>query len=536
MSEILGHFDHIIVGAGSAGCVLANRLSADPKRRVLLLEAGGEDWNPWIHVPIGYGKLFTHPKLNWLFSTEPEPGLNNRKIPQPRGRVLGGSSSINGLIYIRGQREDFDHWRQLGCVGWSFDDVLPYFKRAEHQVRGEDAYHGSDGPLTVSDQSEPHELCDALIAAAEQMGLPRNDDFNGVTQEGAGYYQLTTKQGRRCSAATAYLRPVRDRRNLVILPNAHARRILFDGRRAIGIEWASRGDIKTAQANGDIILAAGAINTPHLLQVSGVGGGKLLQDIGARIVHDLPGVGENLQDHMQVRHVFRASKPITLNDDLASLTRRIRIGWRYLSQRKGPLTVSAGYAGAFLRTDPCAATPDLQLLFINFSSQKMGDRLDTFSGFTVSACPLRPESRGWVRAATCDPHQAPRIFANYLGTLADENAIISGMKQIRELMRQPAVLDYWEHEVSPGSSIATDEQLLDYARATGASLYHPTCSSKMGVDLAAVVDPELRVYGLENLRIADGSIMPALVSGNTNAAIIMIGEKASDLVLGRNRA
>lgn len=530
-----GSFDYIVVGAGSAGCVLANRLSADPRHRVLLLEAGGRDSNPWIHVPLGYGKLFNHPKLNWHYRTAAEPELDGRVINQPRGRVLGGSSSINGLIYIRGQAEDFDGWRQAGCTGWSYDDVLPYFIRAEDQARGPDAFHGSGGPLSVSDESEPHALCDAFIDAAHQAGLPRNADFNGATQEGAGYYQTTSRRGRRCSAAVAYLRPARARANLRVVTDAHASRVLIERRTATGVAWTVGDAVWTAQASAEVILATGAVNTPQLLELSGVGSGAWLQALGIDTVHDLPGVGEGLQDHLQVRHVYRASQKLTLNDDMASLWGQARIGWRYLTQRKGPLTVSAGYAGAFLRTDERLASPDIQLHFITFSTDKMGTRLDDFSGFTVSSCQLRPESRGHVHAVSPDPRVAPAIVANYLSTATDRATTVAGMRAVRGIMRQQAIAHLLDAEVAPGAARQDDAALLGYARATGSSLYHPTCTAAMGTGARAVVDPSLRVRGIDRLRIADGSIMPSVVSGNTNAAIIMIGEKAADLIMAETK-
>lgn len=527
----LGVFDFIIVGAGSAGCVLANRLSADGRHLVLLLEAGGQDLNPWIHVPLGYGKLFLDEKVNWRFHTEPEPNLDNRRIFQPRGKVLGGSSSINGLVYVRGQRQDFDGWRQAGNVGWGFEDVLPYFIRAEDQARGADAYHGVGGPLSVSDQSEPHPLCDAFILASQQAGHPRNDDFNGAQQEGAGYFQTTSRRGRRCSAAVAYLNPAKARKNLKIVTHAHVARVLFQGRRAVGVEWRDRGETLSATAQREVILSAGAIQTPQLLQLSGVGPGALLQDLGVPLVHDSVGVGENLQDHLQARCVFRCKEQITFNDDMANPLRTALIGLRYLLQQKGPLTVSAGYAGGFFRTDPRLATPDIEVHFINFSVNKMGDALDPFSGFTASSCQLRPESRGHVRAKTPHAQDAPAIFCNFLGTETDRATHVAGIKLIRDIIAQPAMQPFFESERLPGAEARTDADILAYIRANAGSIYHPSCTARMGVDPGAVVDSRLNVLGVEGLRVADASITPSVVSGNCNAAVIMIGEKAADLVL-----
>jgi choline dehydrogenase len=529
-------FDYIIVGAGSAGCVLANRLSASGRHRVLLLEAGPEDRNPWIHVPLGYGKLFKDARFNWLFESEPEPELDGRRVMQPRGKVLGGSSSINGLIYMRGQREDYDLWRQLGNVGWSYDDVLPYFKRAEDQARGADAFHGTGGPLGVADQSEPHPLCEAFIAAAGQTGIPRNDDFNGATQEGAGYFQTTSRRGRRCSTAVGYLAPARGSANLRVATRAQAGRVLFDGKRASGVAWRDPGGEHTARAEGEVILAAGAFGSPQLLQLSGVGPGDLLRSHGLPVVHEVPGVGADLSDHLQVRMMFRCRRRITFNDDMASLTGRLRIGLRYALTRKGPLTVSAGYAGAFFRTDPRLATPDIQVHFLLFSTDRMGESLHRFPGFTASVCQLRPESRGWVRIRSADPAVAPAIQPNYLSAETDRRANVEGLKILRRIHQQPAMAPFVEAELDPGPEAADDAALLAHCRRRGSTIYHPTGTCRMGPDARAVVDERLRVKGLGGLRVVDGAVMPTLVSGNTNAPIIMIAEKASDMILMDARA
>lgn len=530
-ARAFGRFDYIIVGAGSAGCVLANRLSADGRLRVLLLEAGGPDDNPWIHVPLGYGKLFDHPVYNWRFSTEPEPYLDGRRIAQPRGRVLGGSSAINGLVYMRGQREDFDGWAAAGNTGWGYDDLLPYFRRSEDQARGEDEWHGVGGPLAVSDQSEPHPLCDAFIRASVESGYPENPDFNGAFQDGAGYFQTTSRRGRRASTATAYLRPARTRKNLVVVTHAHVQKLLCAGGRVSGVLWRQHGQAFSAEAGAEVIMAAGAIGTPQILQLSGIGPGEWLSDLGITPVLAHEGVGRDLQDHLQVRTVYRANRPVTLNDDLASPFRSIGIGLRYLLQRKGPLTVSAGYAGAFLRTPLSPDRADIQVHFITFSTAKMGDRLDPWSGFTASICPLRPESRGFVRATSPDPDAAPAIQVNYLATENDRRTAIEGLRELRRIMHAPAMQSEWGEEVKPGPGHDDDESLLAYIRANGASIYHPTCTARMGVDDRAVVDPALKMRGIDGLRIVDGSVMPSVVSGNTNAAIIAIAEKASDLIL-----
>lgn len=527
----VGAYDFIIVGAGSAGCVLANRLTANGRYRVLLLEAGGADTNIWIHIPIGYGKLFVDPSVNWLFQSEPQPNLDNRRISQPRGKVLGGSSSINGLIYIRGQREDFDHWRQCGATGWGFDDVLPYFIKSEDQSRGADALHGAGGPLPASDQVEPHPLCEAFIEASRQAGHPVNTDFNGASQEGAGYFQTTSRNGVRVSAAVAYLNPARHRANLRIVTGAHVTKLIMEGKRAVGVEWRVAGEVQSARANREVILSAGAIGSPHIMQLSGLGPRALLQEHGVAPIADLPGVGMHLQDHLQARIVYRSTRAFTFNDVMNNPLRTAQAGLQYVLQRKGPLAISAGYAGGFFKTDERVASPDIQVHFINFSTTKMGDALHKFSGFTASSCQLRPESRGSVTLRSPDPLTAPAIDPNYLATDMDRRINVEGLRLIRRIMDQPAIARYVVAEEEPGAGVASDEQLLAYCRARGGSLYHPTCTARMGDAPDAVVDPRLRVRGVEGLRVVDGSVMPSVVSGNSNAAIIMIGEKAADMIL-----
>jgi choline dehydrogenase len=525
-----GSFDYIIVGAGSAGCVLADRLSASGRYRVLLLEAGGLDRNIWIHIPLGYGKLFSNAKFNWLYQSEPEPELNNRKIIQPRGKVLGGSSSINGLLYIRGQREDFDHWRQLGNTGWSFEDVLPFFRQAEDQQRGADELHGSGGPLAVSDV-EPHPLCDAFIKAAEQAGYPRNDDFNGPTQEGAGYFQMTTRNGRRCSTARGYLNPAKRRANLKVVSDALASRVLFDGKKAVGVEYTKGGVVHRAGAEGEVILSGGAFNSPQLMQLSGVGPGSLLQKFGIDVVNDMPGVGDDLQDHFQARFNYKCSEPITTNDAMATLRGRVGMVLDYAFNRGGPLSIGAGYAGGFFKTDPSLASPDVQIHFILFSADSVGQKLHTFPGFLASICQLRPQSRGHVRIKSADPAQAPAIQPGYMSAPADREVMIEGMKLTRRIMGQPAISRYIVEELNPGAGVTSDADLLAFAREKGTTIFHPTSTCRMGADAKAVVDERLRVHGIKGLRVIDGSIMPTVVSGNTNAAIVMIAEKGAKMIL-----
>jgi choline dehydrogenase len=524
-------FDYIIVGAGSAGCVLANRLSADGKHSVLLLEAGPKDSNLWIHVPLGYGKLFKDKTVNWMYQTEPEPGLDGRTIFQPRGKVLGGSSSINGLLYVRGQHEDYDRWRQHGNTGWGYDDVLPYFKKAENQARGADDFHGVGGPLPVSDSRHGDPLSDAFIAAAAETGIPVNKDFNGASQEGAGWFQTTTRNGKRASTAVAYLRPAKGRKNLHVETSALAQRILFEGRRAAGVEYRKQGSLRTARARREILVSSGAYNSPQLLQLSGVGPAELLKKHGIDVVLDAAGVGHDLQDHMQVRVVMRCSRPITLNDVVNHPLRRIMAGARYAAFRKGPLTIAAGTSGAFFKTNPRLATPDIQIHFLPFSTDKMGEKLHAFSGFTASVCQLRPESRGSLRIKSADPSVPPEIRINYLATETDRTANVEGLKILRKILHAPALRPFVVEEYDPGAKVVSDEELLNHCRQRGSTIYHPTSTCRMGNDPLAVVDQRLKVRGLEGLRVVDGSIMPDLVSGNTNAPIVMIAEKASDMIL-----
>ncbi len=529
-------YDYVIVGAGSAGCVLANRLSADPAIRVLLVEAGGKDRNPWLHIPVGYFKTMHNPKTDWCFVTEPDPGLNGRSIKWPRGKVLGGSSALNGLLYIRGQARDYDHWRQLGNSGWSFDDVLPYFKRAEDQERGADDFHGAGGPLKVSNMRIRRALCDAFIDAAEEVGIPRNDDFNGATQEGAGYFQLTAHRGRRCSTARGYLRPVLNRRNLDVVTRALVHRVVIEGGRARALEYAQNGKVKRVAVRREILLAAGAIGSAQLLQLSGVGEGEALRELGIEVRRHLPGVGANLQDHLQIRAVYRTTKPITLNDEVNNPLRKILMGIEYALFRTGPLTMGASQVAVFTSTRPELETPDIQFHVQPLSSDSPGEGLHHFSAFTSSVCQLRPESRGRICLTSPDPAVYPAIHPNYLATEADQRTAVAAMKVSRRICRAPALARLIRDELDPGPAIQTDEALLDHARNTATTIYHPVGTCKMGRDELAVVDERLRVHGVEGLRVADASIMPTIVSGNTNAPTIMIGEKASDMILEDARA
>jgi choline dehydrogenase len=526
-------WDYVIVGAGSAGCVLANRLSADGRHAVLLLEAGPRDRYPWIHVPIGYAKTMFHPVYNWRFKTEPEAGMNGREIYWPSGRTLGGSSAINGLIYIRGHRDDYDQWAALGNPGWAYDDVLPYFRKLEHNVRGAGPWHGGAGPLWVSDIGAKHELVEALIAAANEIGIPRNDDFNGATQEGGGYYQLTTRQGFRCSTATAYLRPARSRANLRVETDAQATRIAFDGRKASGVVYRQGGREITANARREVIVAAGAMQSPQLLQLSGVGPPDLLRRFGIAVVHALPGVGENLQDHLQARVIFRCAKPITTNDVLKSWWRTMAMGAQYVLTRTGPMAIGINQGGMFARTDSTQDRPNVQLHLATLSSDMAGSPVHTFSGFTMSVCQLRPESRGHIRLKSPDPYAAPAMQPNYLSTPHDRATLVAGIRLARRLAATRALTPYVAGEYRPGPDATTDDDLLEFAKDKAGTIFHPagTCRMGPGADPLAVVDAGLRIHGLDGIRVVDCSVMPTLVSGNTNAPVVMIAERASDMIL-----
>jgi choline dehydrogenase len=523
-------FDFIVLGAGSAGCVLANRLTEDGRHRVLVLEAGGKDNDPWIHIPLGYGRTFTKPSVNWLFQTEPEPHCGNRRIQQPRGKVLGGSSSINGLLYLRGHPEDYNHWRQLGCIGWSYDDVLPYFKKSEHQERGADAHHGTGGPLAVSDIRDKHPLVDAYIEAAVQAGYRQTPDFNGAEQEGFGYYQTTMRDGMRWSAAKGYLRPAMRRPNLKVETGAFATRVLLEGTRASGVEYIHGNVRKSARARGEVILSLGAFQSPQLLMLSGIGPADQLRRHGIGVVADRPSVGQDMQDHYACRFIWKCTEPITLNDTVSSSARSFAAGVQFASQRRGPLTRGAGTGGGFVRTGPSAAHPDIQTHIALFSTDKIGTTLHPFSGFNTPFLLLRPESRGRVEIRSADPHDAPLIFGGYLAARRDCDTLVEAFKIVRRIMSQPAIARFVASEHEPGERITSDADILEYIRQRGSTAFHPTTTCRMGTDDRAVVDERLRVRGVTGLRVVDASIMPAVVSGNTNGPVIMIGEKAADMI------
>ncbi len=530
-------FDYVIVGAGSAGCVMANRLSADGRHSVALLEAGGRDTNPWIHIPVGYFKTMGNPGTDWCYRTEPDPGLNGRSIMWPRGKVLGGSSSINGLLYVRGQPQDYDHWRQLGNVGWGWDDVLPLFKRSESYGNGDVTLRGRDGPLSVSDSAVQREIVDRWVEAAVNAGYPANPDYNGATQEGVGHFQLTLRNGRRCSSAVAYLRPAKRRANLSVLTECPVLALDFDERRVTGVKVRHKGRTMIVRAGREVILAAGAVASPQILMVSGIGAADEIRAHGIKVVADLPGVGKNLQDHLQARPVYRTNLS-TINTEINSFAKQCLIALRYAATRSGPMTMAASLGTAFLKTRPELATPDIQFHIQPFSASERISQPHGFNAFTASVLQLRPESRGEIRLCSADMRDHPEIHPNYLATRTDQDTIVEAIRVARRIARQSPLAEVITGEYTPGAKVAVEDHaaLLDWARNTSTTIYHPTGTCKMGSDSMAVVDARLRVHGIGGLRVADASIMPNIVSGNTNAPTIMIGEKASDMVLEENIA
>ncbi len=528
-------FDYVIIGAGSAGCVLANRLSENPGLSVAIIEAGGRDSNPWIHVPAGYYRTMLDPSVTWQFGSGPEPHLNDRVVNWPRGRVIGGTSAINGLLYVRGQAQDFDTWRQLGNSGWSYEDVLPYFKRAEDQERGADDFHGSGGPLGVSDVRMDNPLCEAYIKASVAAGIPHTTDFNGASQEGAGYYQLTTKDGRRCSTAVGYLKPVLSRENLELISDAAVERLVLDGKRVTAVTFQQGGESKTVRARREIILSAGAIGSPQILQLSGIGPGAVLNEAGIEVQHELPGVGENLQDHLQVRFVYETTLRDSLNTVWHSRMKQMRVGIDYMLARQGILTIGAGVAGVFAKSRPELEAPDMQIHFMPLSSVGPGQGLHKYPGVTASVCQLRPDSRGTLKITSASPSAQPSIVSNYLAQETDKDVLLNGLHLLRKIARQPEFAQFVAREVYPGDDVVTDDELMAYAREVATTIFHPCGTCKMGSDPLAVVDERLKVRGVDGLRVADASIMPTMTSGNTNAPTIMIGEKASDMVLEDSR-
>jgi choline dehydrogenase len=525
-------YDFIVTGAGSAGCAVAGRLAESGQYRVLLLEAGPPDKNPWIHIPLGYAKTYVDPSVNWKFETEPQPQMANRRLYLPRGKTLGGSSSINGMLYVRGHHADYDEWRQRGCVGWDWDSVLPYFKKAENQARGADAFHGTGGPLHVSDQSEKGELSRAVLEACVQAGIPANPDFNGAQQEGCGYYQTTTSNKRRWSAAKAYLSNPPS--NLTIVTGAHATRVLIENGRAIGVEYQMAAGRQVGRAKCEVIVSGGAYGSPQLLLLSGLGPAQHLQDMGIEVVRDMPAVGSNLHDHFNTTASWRCSKAITLNELQNSAFRKVLAGIRYGLFRTGPMASNGITAGLFTRSDARLERPDIQVNLFEWSTkERTRDAVTShpFPGFTLSPVHLRPDGRGTVRLGSPDPFAWPAVLFDYLRTDYDIQAALIGLRLVRKIADQPALKPYVMDEIYPGRDITSDEALLDYVRRTGVSNQHPASSCSMGTGPNTVVDPRLRVHGIAGLRVADASIMPVVVGGNTNAPTIMIGEKAAAMIL-----
>jgi choline dehydrogenase len=526
-------FDYVIVGGGTAGCVLANRLSANSRQSVCLLEAGGKDNWIWFHIPVGYLFAIGNPRSDWMFKTEPEPGLNNRVLNYPRGKVLGGSSAINAMIYMRGQREDYDNWRQMGLRGWGWDDVKPIFRRHEDHYQGEGEHHGAGGEWRIEPPRVRWDILDAFIDAAVEAGIPRTDDFNTGDNEGIAYFHVNQKNGRRWSAARGFLKPALSRANLKVETHARATRILFEGKRAVGVEFMQNGIRREARARQEVVIATGAVITPQLLQLSGIGDGALLQQHGIDVVHHLPGVGENLQDHLQLRPIYRVHGVRTLNEDYRSLVKKGHMAFQYALFRRGPLTMAPSQLGAFTRSSPHYATPNVQFHIQPLSLDKFGEEPHPFPAFTASVCNLRPTSRGRIQLRSPEPLEQPSIRLNSLATQEDQEVAVDALRLVRRIVSMPALRKYRPEEYKPGTGLTTDQELLQGAREIGTTIFHPVGTAKMGVesDPMAVTDERLRVRGVEGLRVVDASIMPTITSGNTNSPTLMIAEKGAMMIL-----